>query len=437
VSLANPTAGDRRRGAPGAWVLAAILLFSLDLTGLASAAAVPAACSFGVGLEADPTAGNTPLLVHFNASVSSGTPSSYNWSFGDGSYWNSSVPGAATPLHRFSSDGLYSTHVAVTEGSCTVVASVSVAAVAGPLSVLLVAHPLAGTVPLTVVFNATVAGGSGTYAAASWNFGDGGEGSGLDVAYTYVHPGTFTALLNVTDSGGHWEVATQAIDAQARASGGSGTPFGLLPSFAYLAGAAAFAGVAGFLVYRRVRPEDGAQGPSSSSPEIHGGSLGGTDLGAPEAQTGAVATAAETVGTIPFEERRPAAVPGTQVHTPPTPAAGDQLRLTQRVILHIGAQGTLRPDDIAPPELTQGGMSAKLGASQNTVTNVLRRLAAAGVLTQDVRHVRGRPRRLRVYRFTPRGEAIYSDLRRRVAESQLGESSASSRAEASESTGRR
>jgi DNA-binding PadR family transcriptional regulator len=89
------------------------------------------------------------------------------------------------------------------------------------------------------------------------------------------------------------------------------------------------------------------------------------------------------------------------------------LRISQRVVLHMARQGALRPDEIAPNGLTQAGMAEELVVGQNSLTNVLRRLEAAGVVEADVRHVRGRPRRLKVYTLTSRGESIAKDLRGR------------------------
>lgn len=96
---------------------------------------------------------------------------------------------------------------------------------------------------------------------------------------------------------------------------------------------------------------------------------------------------------------------------PSTPVA-ERRQLSRAVLLHLGGQGRLGPDEVAPVGLTQAGMAQALGVRQNSLTNVLRRFVAAGVLTQDVRHVRGQPRRLRVYRLTSRGEALYQDVRR-------------------------
>lgn len=89
--------------------------------------------------------------------------------------------------------------------------------------------------------------------------------------------------------------------------------------------------------------------------------------------------------------------------------------MSQRIVLHLAGLGTLGADEVATLGFTQIGMSESLGVRQNALTNVLRRLVAAGIVSEDVRHVSGQPRRLKVYRLTSRGEALAKDLRRHRA----------------------
>ncbi|MCI4340422.1 MAG: hypothetical protein L3J73_04055 [Thermoplasmata archaeon] len=98
--------------------------------------------------------------------------------------------------------------------------------------------------------------------------------------------------------------------------------------------------------------------------------------------------------------------PSPKMHVAP-----EALRVSQRIVLHLAGLGTLGHDEVAPVGFTQIGMSEVLGVRQNALTNVLRRLVAADVVTEDTRHVRGQPRRLKVYRLTSRGEALARDLR--------------------------
>lgn len=100
-----------------------------------------------------------------------------------------------------------------------------------------------------------------------------------------------------------------------------------------------------------------------------------------------------------------------------TPSTGgvpsDTLRLSLRLVVHIASQGALGAHDIAPPGLTQAGMAEALGAKQNSIATLLKRLELAGLVVSDVRHVRGGARRMKVYRLTPRGEALARDVRSR------------------------
>lgn len=93
----------------------------------------------------------------------------------------------------------------------------------------------------------------------------------------------------------------------------------------------------------------------------------------------------------------------------------ERLKLSQRIVVHLSMQGRLYDDEIATPAFTQAGMAEALGVGQSPLSNTLRRLVLGGVLSQDVRHVRGRPKRLKVYRLTSMGEALAVELRRREA----------------------
>ncbi|MCI4329029.1 MAG: hypothetical protein L3J86_05540 [Thermoplasmata archaeon] len=90
------------------------------------------------------------------------------------------------------------------------------------------------------------------------------------------------------------------------------------------------------------------------------------------------------------------------------------LRLSQRVILHVYAQGVQVPGEVAAPGLCQAGMVEALGIPQAGLAAVLRRLEAAGVLLGEKGHVRGHDRRLKVYRLSPRGIELARELRTRA-----------------------
>jgi hypothetical protein len=77
---------------------------------------------------------------------------------------------------------------------------------------VIVASPASGIVPLAVSFS-----GNGSYdpdgsiTTYSWEFGDGGTGTGISLLHSYNTPGTFTALLRVTDNAGATASTTKTI----------------------------------------------------------------------------------------------------------------------------------------------------------------------------------------------------------------------------------
>jgi PKD repeat protein len=75
------------------------------------------------------------------------------------------------------------------------------------------ATPSTGMAPLTVAFD-----GSGSFSNTgtalsswTWSFGDGGSGSGVQTTHVYSTPGTYTAILTVTDSLGASGFTTKSI----------------------------------------------------------------------------------------------------------------------------------------------------------------------------------------------------------------------------------
>ncbi|MCI4358602.1 MAG: PKD domain-containing protein [Thermoplasmata archaeon] len=384
-------------------VLSAVLV---SIGALALPPVTTAATPFSVSLSDTPSASD-PLLVAFTATVVPGSPTMFNWSFGDGSYWNGSGAAFFSPWHLFASASTYNVSVQVHEGSALGTQWLLVTLPTPILSVRIQSQNTSGSVPLTVSFEATVLGGSGTYRSFSWTFGDGSAGSGLIVSYTYVHPGRFTAVLNVTDSKGVSSLATVQVNATdgggaSRVPGSSPASIALWGGSGAAAGALATALVTSRFLRRsslasrsaghRVEAQPSASRAESPPP---------SPLGYPPAPpAGSSVAATETVIAAP---------------NPPTrPSSPEALRISERVVVHLVRLGTLPQHEVAPLGFSQLGMATDLQIAQNRLTNVLRRLVAGGILTEELRHVRGRPRRLKVYRLTPRGEGLGRELRRRA-----------------------
>ena len=104
-------------------------------------------------------------------------------------------------------------------------------------------------------------------------------------------------------------------------------------------------------------------------------------------------------------------VPPEGVSPPPPPAEGPELRLSQRIVVHLGSQGTLDPYSTAPASLTQAGIAVALGVTQSNVANALGRMVASGSVVESLRHVQGQSRRLKVYQLTSEGQIQARELR--------------------------
>ncbi len=75
------------------------------------------------------------------------------------------------------------------------------------------ASPSSGSPPLTVTFNGSASyDPNGSIVSYSWNFGDGGTGSGQIVTHTYTARGVFSARLTVTDNDGKTGSAYRSIE---------------------------------------------------------------------------------------------------------------------------------------------------------------------------------------------------------------------------------
>ncbi|TFD72803.1 PKD domain-containing protein [Cryobacterium sp. Hb1] len=159
---------------------------------------------FGPPANVAPTASFSSAITYRDLSVdatgstdSDGTISGYAWDFGD----NSTTTGA-TATHSYAAAGSYVVTLIVTDNSgASTVTTRTVDATEPPANALPTAAFSYQTTPLTVAVDAsTSADSDGTISGYSWDFGDGGSGSGVTASHSYAVEGAYDVTLTVTDN---------------------------------------------------------------------------------------------------------------------------------------------------------------------------------------------------------------------------------------------
>lgn len=167
-----------------------------------------------VRVDASPLSGQAPLQVSFTASARGGTPPYYyDWDFADGS--RSTLQ---NPVHSYASGGTYEARVTVSDAERHTVfgqVRVSVAGDSAPEAVVS-ASPTAGSAPLNVTFQGSVVGGDAPI-TFNWDFGDGSKDDVQSPSHTYKAPGTYQAVLTVTDVDGDTDTAQVSVQVVADA----------------------------------------------------------------------------------------------------------------------------------------------------------------------------------------------------------------------------
>ena len=152
--------------------------------------------------------GEAPFTLNFDGTSSTGTISTYSWTFGD-----SETATGSTVSHLYPFSGTYTATLTVenaTGWSLPASIEITVTEPAAPPPDL-ITNPTAvissstavGNVPFAVQFD-----GSGSTTSQppiisySWDFGDGAVAAGSVFTHTYSTPGTYSAVLKVSDNAG-------------------------------------------------------------------------------------------------------------------------------------------------------------------------------------------------------------------------------------------
>jgi PKD repeat protein len=174
-----------------------------------------------VDAAADPTSGDAPLPVRFQAQgIDPDGPENqltYQWDFGDGNgQFGRNV------RHTYAEPGTYSATVKVTDagGASTTSEAITITVNNPPgnqaPTVQALADPKTGTAPLRVRFTSAASDPDGDQLLSRWDFGDGGQAGGTNANHTYTAAGTYNAKVTVTDPGGKSATATVQVVVKAK-----------------------------------------------------------------------------------------------------------------------------------------------------------------------------------------------------------------------------
>jgi parallel beta-helix repeat protein len=141
-----------------------------------------------------PRSGEAPLNVTFT-DISTGTPTSWNWSFGDGTYSTDE-----NPVHAYSTAGTYS--VTLTDsnaaGNDSIIKSSYVTVLIPPVASF-TASTTSGKAPLTVTFTDK---STNTPTSWNWSFGDKSTSTAKNPVHKYTQTGKFTVTLTSSNAAG-------------------------------------------------------------------------------------------------------------------------------------------------------------------------------------------------------------------------------------------
>jgi PKD repeat protein len=197
--------------------------------GTESAHSEPLTYVFTSDLKAQFTAdileGESPLSVTFDAGLSGGNISTYEWMFGDGDF---SI-GSSVANHTFFAAGAYIVTLKITDSAGAVdqdsltILVTSPSSINKPPTAVISSSTTVGRAPLPVDFDGTRSSDSdGTILSFSWKLGDGTSAGGKQISHTFVVAGTFTTSLKVTDDGGLSDSVSTPVIVQPQA--GSNIP---------------------------------------------------------------------------------------------------------------------------------------------------------------------------------------------------------------------
>ncbi len=164
-------------------------------------------------ITATPEEGTAPLTVQFDGSSSSayqGNIVSYEWDFGDGS--PKTITGAIVS-HKYSAVGTYEAKLKVLTNNNESASKTKLIYVREvPLKACFEPSRTSGLSPLTVTFDSKCS--TGAVSTYHWQYGDGKESTSKSPTHTFEFPGSYTVILEVSDSKSNVSIYQEIIVAE-------------------------------------------------------------------------------------------------------------------------------------------------------------------------------------------------------------------------------
>ena len=151
------------------------------------------------GFTTNVTGGNAPLAVQFTDTTEH-TPTSWNWTFGDGSFSEDQHP-----VHVYAAPGLYSVTLNASNAYGYNISAATAISVLDPPVANFSANATVIPTGSAVAFTDD---STGNVTAWSWAFGDGNTSTDRNATHTYAAPGTYTVTLNASNPYGY-DLSTQ------------------------------------------------------------------------------------------------------------------------------------------------------------------------------------------------------------------------------------
>ena len=136
-----------------------------------------------------------PLAVNFTDITENGTPTSWNWSFGDGTFSE-----IQNPVHTYQEPGLFNVSLNASNAySYDVAFKNGLISIGNQTIVSFAANATSGKAPLAVGFTDTSAGQPTVW---NWSFGDGTYATTQNASHLYLVPGAYSVGLTASNNDG-------------------------------------------------------------------------------------------------------------------------------------------------------------------------------------------------------------------------------------------